>query len=421
MVGKSILNAKNVICLCAALVVGAGFVWAEKNKKDDDTDENSSLVQQADTEVKGDENAVAFTEGRLSPAIPELSCRFVRFDDDRAIFVNLDGEYAFVEYGLYPDEMTITSDNGEDIELSSKNGTFSMSFEGTPVSAFVFEGHLISAEGGKLFYDESPVERTVDTFSAYQLSDNCVIECVDKGSYRFRDKDGKIVGITKLSDRSSGEKLEATADGTGFIARDKEGYYYPVLWLNSDVVRTTPEHIIRVNGEELVPMGWNDRYVDPDAKGKNDEPMQPTKPVDYGPVKTDNEGIKELSYEMIEYVNEVRERYGLNPIYGLQTLDDAAAVRAEELTADFSHKRKDDSSFSTVLSELNEWWNCGECIAQTNNTSTYTLFEVLLSSEENRALLLDPKMKYLAASFSEKDGVYYWDVLLYNDTYIDLG
>lgn len=412
MIGKSIINAKNIICLCTGFVIGAGFLWANKNIK-----EEPEPVKPAVAETESKPEPVAADGGRLAPSIPEQTCQFIRFDDDRAVFVNVEGTYSFCEYGLYPDELTVTSDNAEKVTIANNGGTMSMTVDGEPVEFFVYEGHVISLEDNKLYYDKSPVERKIDTFSAYQLNDKYVIECIDRRKYRLRDKDGNIAHNTKIKD-ISGLELEVTANDNGFRALDEDEFYYPVLYLNGDLVETAPDMTIRVNGYELLPIGANDRYVDPDAKLKTDDAIQPTEPVDRGPTATNNEGVKEITYEMLEYVNEVRGQYGYDYLYGLQRLDEAAQTRADELTNDFSHSRGEDQRFYTVLDGMNTWWNCGECIVEHDTTSTHEVFEKLMDSDENRALLLNPKMKYLAATFSEKDGVYYWDILLYNDTYI---
>lgn len=421
MIGKSIINAKNIICLCTALVLGAGFIWANKNVKEEPEPVKPASTQDTEAAKPQPEAAKSQPEaadgGRLAPSIPEYSCQFIRFDDDRALFVNVEGNYSFMEYGLYPDELTVTSDNAEKVTIAADKGNVTMTCNGEDVEFFVYEGHVISLRDNKLYYDESPVERKIDTFSAYQLNDDCVIECIDRRNYRLRDKDGKITHKTKITD-VSGLELEVTANENGFRALDEDDLYYPVLKLNGDLVETAPDMTIHVNGCELLPIGANDRYVDPDAKLNTDGAIAPTKPVDRGSIRAENEGVKEITYEMLEYVNEARSQYGFEHLYGLQSLDEAAQVRAEELTKDFSHKRGEDKSFSSSIDSIGTWWHCGECIITHDTTSAHEVFEKLMDSEENRALLLDPRMKYLAATFSEKDGVYYWDILMYNDTYM---
>ena len=142
--------------------------------------------------------------------------------------------------------------------------------------------------------------------------------------------------------------------------------------------------------------------------------------MDYGAVSTANEGISDLTAEMLGFVNEYREQYDMQPVYGLDELDAAAAVRAAELAQKFDHVRPDEkeSAYSTALSDAGlRWWRCGENIAK-GGSSSKEVFDSWISSEEHRAVILDPDMKYMSLAKSENGSDTYWEMLAFNDTYI---
>ena len=77
-----------------------------------------------------------------------------------------------------------------------------------------------------------------------------------------------------------------------------------------------------------------------------------------------------------------------------------------------------ESSYNTVLiSSGLRWWRCGENIAK-GGDSCKEVFDSWISSEEHRALILDPDMKYMSLANSEDGGVTYWEMLMFNDTYV---
>ena len=179
--------------------------------------------------------------------------------------------------------------------------------------------------------------------------------------------------------------------------------------------------MLYINGQELVPYGYSEKYPDMeavDADKASLEPMRP--PVDYGAVSTQNDGISDLTAEMLGYVNELRVQYDMEPVYGLDELDKASAVRAEELAQNFSHTRPDEkeSPYTSALGKAGlSWWHCGENIAK-GGESAKDVFDTWISSKDHRAVILDPDMKYLSlANFS--DGAdNYWELLMFNDSYV---
>ena len=95
-------------------------------------------------------------------------------------------------------------------------------------------------------------------------------------------------------------------------------------------------------------------------------------------------------------------------------------VNSDELVQKFGHTRPDEkeSAYNTVLTgEGLNWWRSGENIAK-GGTDSKDVFDSWISSEEHRAVMLDPDMKYLSLAKSEADGEVYWELLMYNDCYV---
>ena len=225
---------------------------------------------------------------------------------------------------------------------------------------------------------------------------------------------------------STGASIKIKADDKGFYTEgENDGLFYNVYKIRDDILLTSWGYVLYINGEELVPYGYTDKYSDPDIKVDIDKvALEPTDPpVDRGFVCTDDDGVSELTTEMLGYVNEVRTQHDMEPVYGLAKLDSASAVRAEELAAEFSHVRPDEkkSEYSTALGKEGlSWWRCGENIAK-GGTSCKEVFNSWISSKEHRAVILDPDMKYLSVASFEDGGETYWDMLMFNDTYMPTG
>ena len=68
--------------------------------------------------------------------------------------------------------------------------------------------------------------------------------------------------------------------------------------------------------------------------------------------------------------DEVRKQYGLRELDGLELLDSAADVRANELLENYSHDRPDGNSYITAIEEtdLPEWRAAAENIAYGMNS-----------------------------------------------------
>ena len=421
---KKIANIKNITCLCVVLALGAGILIAEKKTDpalniDSKADSKNSVSSSSDGSSDKDERDTVI----LSAEIPELSCGAVDFDGN-VIFADPAGTYSFMENGSNTNGITVKDDNGEDIFFSLEGGNLEIKRGDVPASGFIYKKHMVELKDGKLYFDSSPVEYKATSFSSYKLTDDYTVECTAKGQYRIKDKDGNYSDSCTIKE-STGSTIKITADESGFYAEGKDdGLFYNVFRLRDDILLTSWSYVLYINGEELVPYGYSDKYKNPDIVIDADkvtlEPMEP--PVDYGAAATSNEGISAMTEEMLGYVNEVRARYDMPPVYGLDELDAASATRAEELAQKFDHTRPDEkeSSYTTAVSKAGLiWWRSGENIAK-GGTSVKEVFDSWISSQEHRAIILDPDMKYLSLS-SFNDGTdTYWDLLMFNDCYVPI-
>ena len=416
---KKIANVKNIACLAVVLALGIGItVIYKKNSttetpKKNESSSSSSAVSQVEPEER--ETVV------LAAKIPELTCSSIDFDGS-VVFANSKGGYSFMVGDSIAKEMKIVDDSAAEVVFTVEDGKLALTRAGQPATGFVYEKHMIELKDGRLLFDSSPVEYKATSFSAYKLPNDYIIECTAKGQYRLKDPKGKYTDTCKLKE-STGSEIEIKADENGFYSEGvNDGLFYNVYRLGDDILMTSWSNVLYVNGQELVPYGFTDNYTDPEITVSADEvTLEPmSSPVDYGAVCVDNEGISNLTAEMLEYVNDVRVHYDMPPLYGLDELDSASAVRAEELAQKFEHTRPDEkeSAYSSALVKAGlTWWRCGENIAKGGTTSR-EVFDSWMASEEHRAVMLDPNMKYLSLSKFEDGGETYWDLLVFNDSYV---
>lgn len=150
------------------------------------------------------------------------------------------------------------------------------------------------------------------------------------------------------------------------------------------------------------------------------QPAEPTEPD--SSTNMSNRNLSAETSEMLGYVNEVRKQYGLRELEGLELLDSAADVRANELLGNYSHDRPDGNSYITAIEEtdLPEWRAAAENIAYGMNSMTTVkeAFDAWMDSPPHRENILNPDVRYMACAKATKsdNGKYtYWEQLFYSD------
>lgn len=107
--------------------------------------------------------------------------------------------------------------------------------------------------------------------------------------------------------------------------------------------------------------------------------------------------------EVISKINQIRVANGLNSLRYDASLEEAADVRANEITARFSHTRPDGSDWYTVNPDL----MYGENLAD-DYTTADAVVNAWMASPEHKANILKPDFTTVAVSTAVKNGKTYW-------------
>lgn len=112
--------------------------------------------------------------------------------------------------------------------------------------------------------------------------------------------------------------------------------------------------------------------------------------------------------DVLALVNEERAKTGARPLRLANDMQQAAAIRAEELIVKFSHTRPDGRKCFTVL--RNQGRGVGENIAA-GATSPAKVMEMWMNSPGHRKNILDPNYKELGVGYTYHNGTeyqHYW-------------
>ena len=465
-------NAKNAVLMAAALCLLVGFIVythyenSENNRitSTDNSYDNENVTEtantEADLEIYNENSLISIENG-----IPELTCSSIRFSNSSVIFANSSGSYTLINSNHQTiSSTTVQDDEGNSIILSCQKGDISFFKGPDKIESFYYGGHLIEYTNNVLYYDKSRVVYEDTAFSSYKLSDDFILKCVSKNKFKITDKKGSEVKNVTLTD-DAGDSITFEPQKTGIEAVNSENYLEPAVRINGDLIVISDENVV-INGVTMVPPKYNDIHTvtqktttaatttetkpvtTTEPKQTTTEAVTTTVPETQKQTQTQtqtsqqttqttttqtkqtekkesNPALSAETIEMLGYVNEIRQQYGLNKLVGNSILESAAQTRAEELTRSYDHKRPDGKGFETVLDEKNlTWWHSAENIANGTNTMSTVkeAFEAWINSSGHRANILSPKMKYMAVAKKtiEKDGntITYWEQIFFNDEYI---
>lgn len=117
-----------------------------------------------------------------------------------------------------------------------------------------------------------------------------------------------------------------------------------------------------------------------------------------------SEEINAAISEAIALINAQRTAAGLSALVRSQGLDEAAAVRAQEITTLFSHTRPDGTSWWTVNSTI----QYGENLAKLYQSST-SVVDAWMNSPTHRANIMDGSFVTIGmAIYQTQNGSWYW-------------
>lgn len=103
-----------------------------------------------------------------------------------------------------------------------------------------------------------------------------------------------------------------------------------------------------------------------------------------------------FAWDVLELVNEERQKRHLEPLRLAQDLNDAAMIRAEECVRYFSHTRPDGSSFHTVM--RNPYQMAGENLSAGRPTAKATV-DAWMDSPGHRENILNPDYRELGVGY----------------------
>ena len=110
-----------------------------------------------------------------------------------------------------------------------------------------------------------------------------------------------------------------------------------------------------------------------------------------------------MASEVLRLTNIERAKEGAQPLKYNKTLQDAAMIRAKEISVKFSHERPNGTSYKTILGCVN-----GENIAMGYGDAE-SVVEGWMNSSGHKVTMLDNRYQYLGVGFYESDnGNYYW-------------
>lgn len=110
-----------------------------------------------------------------------------------------------------------------------------------------------------------------------------------------------------------------------------------------------------------------------------------------------------MASEVLRLTNIERAKEGIQPLKYNKTIQDAAMIRAKEISVKFSHERPNGTSYKTILGCVN-----GENIAMGYGDAE-SVVEGWMNSSGHKVTMLDNRYQYLGVGFYESDnGNYYW-------------
>ena len=147
----------------------------------------------------------------------------------------------------------------------------------------------------------------------------------------------------------------------------------------------------------------------PTTKPQPTETPKPTATPTPNPIhRADAAEINQMVQEVIRLTNIERAKVGSAPLKYHEGLQQAAMVRAKEISVSFSHTRPDGRNLSTALDEAGVGGSSGENIAAVFKTPA-DVVEGWINSSGHRATLVSSASTYIGVGiYQDERGTYYW-------------
>ncbi len=409
-----------VVCAAGCCLSSCGSTGEEKPKK------LSSVSTGVTTTVTTNKKSAETITGSVTTIQTAATCTKIVFDGGYTLFANVQGGYTLINSSNeIVNSFEITDDNGDKLVLTCDGNTVTVTKNGKKVNSFSYKGTRIIISANEVYYANTKVTYVDESFSSFDVTDKVTIRCIAENKFEIV-KDGKTVKKATVKD-VNGSKYVLEAMDKGMEITNTDNELMESIVVGNNYISVSGDKVV-INGKTMRPPHSADikavttTVTEPmqEEQPSTPQPAEPTEPD--SSTNVSNRNLSAETSEMLGYVNEVRKQYGLRELEGLELLDSAADVRANELLENYSHDRPDGNSYITAIEEtdLPEWRAAAENIAYGMNSMTTVkeAFDAWMNSPPHRENILNPDVRYMAcakATKSENGEYTYWEQLFYSD------
>ena len=409
-----------VVCAAGCCLSSCGSTGEEKPKK------LSSVSTGVTTTVTTNKKSAETITGSVTTIQTAATCTKIVFDGGYTLFANVQGGYTLINSSNeIVNSFEITDDNGDKLVLTCDGNTVTVTKNGKKVNSFSYKGTRIIISANEVYYANTKVTYVDESFSSFNVTDKVIIRCIAENKFEIV-KDGKTVKKATVKD-VNGSKYVLEAMDKGMEITNTDNELMESIVVGNNYISVSENKVI-INGKTMRPPHSADikavttTVTEPmqEEQPSTPQPAEPTEPD--SSTNVSNRNLSAETSEMLGYVNEVRKQYGLRELEGLELLDSAADVRANELLENYSHDRPDGNSYITAIEEIDlpEWRAAAENIAYGMNSmiTVKEAFDAWMDSPPHRENILNPDVRYMACAKATKsdNGEYtYWEQLFYSD------
>lgn len=409
-----------VVCAAGCCLSSCGSTGKEKPKK------LSSVSTGVTTTVTTNKKSAETITGSVTTIQTAATCTKIVFDGGYTLFANVQGGYTLINSSNeIVNSFEITDDNGDKLVLTCDGNTVTVTKNGKKVNSFSYKGTRIIISANEVYYANTKVTYVDKSFSSFNVTDKVTIRCIAENKFEIV-KDGKTVKKATVKD-VNGSKYVLEAMNKGMEITNTDNELMESIVVGNNYISVSGDKVV-INGKTMRPPHSADIKAVTTTVTEPVQEEQPSAPQPAEPAEPDsstnmsNRNLSAETSEMLGYVNEVRKQYGLRELEGLELLDSAADVRANELLENYSHDRPDGNSYITAIEEIDlpEWRAAAENIAYGMNSmiTVKEAFDAWMDSPPHRENILNPDVRYMACAKATKsdNGEYtYWEQLFYSD------